>query len=296
MKEWKNGREETRRAGGTERRSGCVEESTRRLPGSPAPRRSLPFFLSSSIRPFLLSLLVVLPAYGQVETAVRAFDAGNRHYTEGRYRDALTAYDEALASGYEGAALYYNMGNAYYRLDELGQAVRFYEKARRLRPDDRQVLHNLEMARNRTIDRFSQVPAPFWRPAWRGLVRLLGAGGLFGIGLVLYLAAAGLLGYRLWTGTRNAWNRRGLAVALIGSVLFIGSAFLASLDRRLDRQAVIVAAAAPLHEAPDADAASELALHAGLLIDVLDAEGGWLEVRLPNGVRGWIEANAAADV
>ncbi|MFQ5568981.1 MAG: tetratricopeptide repeat protein [Rhodothermales bacterium] len=252
------------------------------------------------ILPLSLSL-ALLPAttpdtFAQIADAVRHFDEGNQQYLQGAYQDALAAYEEALNSGYTSGALFYNMGNAYYRLDELGQAIRYYEKARRFLPNDPQLLHNLDIARSRIEAPVSALPTPFWLAFWKRYVVHTGAAVFFIVGLFFYGIAAVLIGHRTWTGTRNPWHRRALSLSLLLGILLLVTAFAASLDHTLDRQAVVVVDQIPLREAPQEDASSELNVHEGILLDVLGQQEGWLEVRLPNGVTGWIEAGAAGDV
>ena len=244
---------------------------------------------------FTLGFLVV-PARAQVTSAVQYFDEGNQLFFQGDYRSAVTSYEQAISHGYISGALFYNMGNTHYRLDEIGQAIRYYEKARRLIPDSEELLHNLAIAQSRTVDRFSQLPEPFWEPAWRAFIGLFGVNGLFYIGLVFYLAAIVLLGYGIWTGERNPWRRRFLSIFWIAGLLLLSLAFYASFERILDRQAVIVAQEVLFYEVPQDATASDLALHEGLLVDVLREQDNWAEIRLPNGTTGWIDKAVLAEV
>lgn len=261
----------------------------------PPPVR-LGLLMPALLAALLLPIRFAGPALAQPAGAVQHLDEGNQRYAAGDYRGALAAYEAAVATGYASGALYYNMGNAYYRLDELGQAIVQYERARRLLPDDPMIRHNLEMARARTNDRFSLLPEPFWRPAWRRIVHLAGADGLLALGLLAFAATCLLVGLRLWNGPRPPWHRRSLAVAATASVLLIGAGFAASLEAANRHQAVVVADDAALHEAPTPDADTALTLHEGVLVDVLQTRGAWLRVRLPNGTTGWIRAAATADV
>ena len=258
--------------------------------------RSLAPVLNGACLLLFVTALLAPKARAQVSEAARHFDQGNQHYEQGAYQNALVAYEQALASGYTGGALYYNMGNAYYRLDELGQAIRHYEKARRFIPDNPQLLHNLEITRSRINAPFSTLPTPIWVRWWKRYVVGTGALGFFIVGLVFYGIAAVLIGRRIWTGTRNPWHRRALSASLILGVLLLGTALGASLDRRLDRQAVVIVDQVTLRNAPQNDAPPELDLHEGVLLDVLGQQNDWIEVRLPNGVTGWIEADTAAEV
>ncbi|ARA93396.1 MAG: tetratricopeptide repeat protein [Bacteroidetes bacterium] len=244
----------------------------------------------------VLVAMTARPAAAQRAEAARLFEEGNALYRQGDYAGAADAYRAALDRGYASGALYYNLGNAYFRQDELGQAIRYYLKARRWLPHDRAVQHNLAIARARTVDDIAQRPEPFWKPAWQALLRVLGAGGLFALGMGCYLTAVALAGYWLWTRRRNEWVRRGLVVAGVAAVLLLAAAFLASLTPQLDRRAVLVADAAVLHEAPAPETATALILHEGLTLSILRTQGPWAEVELPNGATGWIEASALADV
>ena len=74
---------------------------------------------------------------------------------------------------------------------------------------------------------------------------------------------------------------------------------LVGLDQRqwfVDRQVVIVADRATLREAPQDVALSDLDIDEGVRLDVLGQQESWLEVRLPNGITGWIQADTAADI
>ena len=245
---------------------------------------------------FFLLLGAAGPAAAQVEEAVQHFDAGNRHYQQGAFAEAVAAYEAALASGYAGGAVHYNLGNAYFRLDALGHAIRHYEKARRYLPDDPGLAHNLTIARSRIDPPVSALPAPWWKQGWERYVLRAGAWPFFVAGLALYLVGMVLVGWRIWTGTRDPWQRRARAATLGLAAVLLATAFAASLDRRLDRRAVVVAEGAVLLEAPAPEAPEARVLPEGLLLQILDARDGWLEVRLPNGATGWLAEAAAADV
>jgi tetratricopeptide (TPR) repeat protein len=227
---------------------------------------------------------------------VRAFDAGNTHFAEGAYQNALQSYQQAIDAGYVSGALYYNMGNAYFRLDQLGQAIRYYEKARRLIPEHPELQHNLEVAHSQIAIPVSSLPTPVWETWWDRFVLRMGAFPFFIAGLLFYALAAALIGHRIWSGTRNAWLRRTLSVSVILGLLLLAIAFAASLNPMLDQRAVVIANTTTLHESPETNAASEQDVPEGVLLDVLQQQETWLEVRLPNGVTGWIEAASAAEV
>ena len=239
----------------------------------------------------LLAWTCAGPAHAQdMPEAVRHFDEGNRLFREGAHREAVARYQDALNAGYASGALYYNMGNAYFRLDEIGEAIRFYEKARLHMPENKALAHNLALVRNQTVDRFSQLPPPFWRPAWNRLVRMLSPTGLFLIGLLGYGLAAGALALRI-RHARSPWLRRMTLTGGVLAVLFVTSGFMASWEETHTLRAVMLADATNLADRPDG-ASTELAVHEGAVVEIIAVRADWSEVRLPNGARGWVPTAA----
>ncbi len=232
----------------------------------------------------------------QIEAAVQSFDEGNDLYRTGNYQDAIDAYRKAIDGGYTSGALYYNLGNAYYRLDELGQAVRYYEKARLLTPENAELLHNLEIAAAKSIDQFSQLPAPIWVKWWRTTTARTGGKWFFWLGLLFYILAITIIVYRIRTSSRNPWVRRARAISVLLGLIFLVAAFVASVNSVATAQAVILVEQVDLKEEPDTASNTELAIHEGLVVDIIQNDNDWLEVRLPNGAHGWVPADVIGDI
>lgn len=247
---------------------------------------------------FLCALLIDLigvssssPASAQgLDHAVRYFDEGNIRYREGDYRGAVTSYERAAEEGFVSGALFFNMGNAYYRLDETGQAIRYYEKAAEILPRTAELEHNLAIVRAETVDQFSRLPDPFWRPWWQAVVDRFGTTALFGIGMIFYLVATVVLARRIRSG-QTPWRRRILAVSATLALVFLVAGFTASVEAQTAKRAVVLIDEVTLLDAPEG-ARSDVDIHEGLVLDVLDDRDGWMEVRLPNGATGWIRSHA----
>ena len=234
--------------------------------------------------------------HAQIEVAVQSFDQGNELYRTGSYQEAVEAYNQAIDGGYTSGALLYNLGNAYFRLDELGQAIRYYEKARLLLPENLELSHNLEIAQRKAVDQFSRLPAPVWVTWWQNMVARNGGRWLFWGGLLFYVLAVAVAIYRMRTSSRDPWIRRVRAICiLVGLVLLIG-AFAASMQSVSSQRAVILDDRVELKEEADLASFSDLAIHEGLIVDILQRSEGWLEVRLPNGARGWVPTGSVGEI
>ncbi len=240
--------------------------------------------------------MIIVDAQAQLESAVQAFDEGNELYRTGNYRGAVEAYEKAVAGGYTSEGLFYNMGNAYYRLDQFGQAIRYYEKARLLAPENKELLHNLEIVEAQIVDKFTQLPAPAWIVWWDTMVARNGGRWLFWIGFLFYLIAIGAVVYRIRTSARNEWLRRGMSVAVLLGFIFLAAAFTASRQSVETMRAVILYEETDLRQSPDLQGSTELRIHEGLVVDVLQQNNEWLEVRIPNGTTGWVLAEVVGEI
>ena len=86
------------------------------------------------------------------------FEQGNTLYNDGNYTLAIEKYQSILDNGKHSAELYFNLGNAYYKLNNIAPSIYYYEKALQLAPNDKDILNNIAFARNMTIDDIATIP------------------------------------------------------------------------------------------------------------------------------------------
>ena len=240
------------------------------------------------------ALLLAQTANGQLIDATRALEDGNQLYTSGAYLQALEQYHEALSHGYTSGALLFNMGNAYYRLDERGQAIRHYEKARMLLGDDPRLIHNLNLVSSQVSAPITSRPEPIWQLWWRSTLGNRNPWMLYSAAALLYVAAFGLFTHRMWTQQRNPWLRRARSVSTVAAVALFLAAYGASLDRATDRSAVVISQSTGLSEV--ADGPVVLVVSEGIKVEILDDDNPQIEVRLPNGVVGFLPSEALGEI
>lgn len=76
-------------------------------------------------------------------------------YDSKKYTEAVNHYERLIKEGFKSYQLYFNLGNSYYRSNEIGKAIYYYELARKIEPNDEDISINLSKASARTIDRKS---------------------------------------------------------------------------------------------------------------------------------------------
>ncbi len=215
------------------------------------------------------------------------FEAANRAYLSGDFEAAARGYQELLADGWQGPALYTNLGNAQFRIGRRGLAAASYSRALKLDPGDADARANLDLVRSLNVD---QVVGAEARPlVVRALDRFPDSWAVGAFVLAWLVLWGGLAGRQL----APAGVRRGLAVAAFAAALLAvgaGAVLAGKAVARGTPTAVIVAATAPVREGAEAALRPAFELHEGTEVRVLEVRAGFVRVRLGNGLEGWVAA------
>ncbi len=246
----------------------------------------------------LLAFLPAVSAQAGSEKAVAdsLWTAGTAAYAEGDWTGAAGAWEQIADMGFESADLYFNMGNAFFRQDDLAHAILNYERALRLNPSHSDARFNLEFAASLIQDKIESVPE-FFLSVWvRNLCRLLPSDVWAGIGIGLFaLAIASVLIFLLG---RSVAARKGAfaagIVSLLLCVLSLSMAFRQRSDYFREDAAIVVRAVSPVKSSPSSDSSRDLfILHEGTKVKLIDSVGDWRNIELSDGRQGWI---ASSDV
>jgi hypothetical protein len=181
---------------------------------------------------------------------------------------------------------------AYVRRDQLGQAIRHYEKARPLLGNDARLDHSLEQARRRA----GVYPGTLPPRGLRGLVEGWPVRLLFVAGLLLVCAGLGLAVARTGPGRASPWRRPAVWGPVLAGSLGLAVAFGASALQDASHRAVVIADRAALHDTPNASAPPDTTLPEGTLLEVRGHRDGWAAVRGGDGTTGWVPSRALGDV
>lgn len=220
------------------------------------------------------------------------WNAGLSAYSEGRWEEALQDWKAVEALGMESPHLYYNIGNAFFKLSDLSHSILYYEKALKLDPSDRDARYNLEYASSMTRDRIESVPEFILAQWWKHFCYLMSSGtwAVFTLVLLaLMLACLLLILLSRSCGLRRLSLASG-AVSLVLMILCLScSLYQRSRLESLDR-AVVTATVAPVKSSPAIASSTDLfVLHEGTRVDVVESAGLWYSIKLSDGRRGWLE-------
>ena len=238
----------------------------------------------------VLLLLVLTPC----ETNARAsgwedlFFEANQAYRSGGFPKAIEAYNQLIRSGQENGHIYYNLGNAHFRLKRLGRAILNYEKALIFIPRDADLKFNLSYARDQTRDAVSESQRfPFTAFFW---LKSLNLNELLWGFLILNGLFWTILVIRFFL--RSEWTYYFFVILMIFWVISGASFGLKWYQIETDNRAVILAQEINIMAGPDSKDTVLFKLHEGTIVHQERSEDDWYLITLPDGKRGWIKEEA----
>ena len=239
----------------------------------------------------LVFYLLLTPSLLTPASAVTKAEADSS-YVRGQYQQAIAQYEALLKQG-ASADLYYNLGNAYYRTENIPEAVLNYERALLLSPGDRDIRFNLQIARSKTFDKIVPESEMFFVTWYRSLVSMMSVDAwartaLVSLAITIILLLVYLFSERIWL--RKAGFFGGVALLL----LFVGANIFAWQQKKdlLNRKgAIIFAPSVTVKSTPAANGTDLFILHEGTKVVITDGSmKEWKEIRLADGKEGWIES------
>ena len=140
----------------------------------------------------LIWLVLPICSFGNDNTR-QLFEKGNAFYAKAQYKEALDVYQQLLNNGYQSAPVYYNMGNASYKLDDVPSAILYFEKAHKLAPADEDINFNIRLTNLKTTDKIEEIPEFFLARWWKSFIFLSSLDTLTVLSIILFFAGSGLL-------------------------------------------------------------------------------------------------------
>ena len=244
----------------------------------------------------LLGLIVAFVVASSIQAQTEEFEMGNQFYEQKDYASAIRMYTSVLSQGYESAPMYFNLGNAYFKTGDLGQAVRYLMKARRLEPADPDINQNLQFA-----SQFSQVQMEgvALNPIYSFFQSIVGS---YKLSIMAWISSILFVMFIMLLVARVNWALgfsavdSGLMVLFIALLLSAGLTTFKYQHDYLTERAVVIAEEAPVYTGPSDQSDIELQGAPGLVVEILSESGEYYDVLFENNRRGWVHKDLVAEI
>jgi len=246
--------------------------------------------LKKAILLLIVSIFILfVGAESKSQDILDLYNQGNEYYDQGEFQKAIDIYQKIIQAGLNNSKVYYNLGNAYFRNQELGNAILNYRRAERLDPRDEDIKANIEYVKLYTLDKIQVENINIFSTILKSILNqatldewTIFVSGIYFLGMILGIILA-LLGRLL---------RPLLIVIVITLILFIlsGSLLYAKIKTEvLVERGVVTAEETDVRSGPGSDYTLQFTAHEGLEFQIKDQQENWYLIILPNGVMGWLE-------
>ncbi len=234
-----------------------------------------------SVAALVLGLILGAPDFGAT------FDRANRAYEGGESEEAIRLYEQLVAYHISDAAVFCNLGSAYYRAGRLGPAIANYERAVQLEPGARAARHNLAFAVGQTKRRLLRPPPPVWEQVLLFWHYRLTPFATRTFAILTWLLCWGVLALHAWRPYRLLRS-----VALAVGIVAVAMACSAWVKAHPAARAVAARARVPLYRGASNAESLGMELYEGDRVTIERRMSGWAHVATVDGERGWAPASA----
>lgn len=240
----------------------------------------------------IVYLWILLISFSGVAQSEALFNQGKDLYQAEKYQEALNKWLPILKSDQHSSALYFNIANAHYKLNNIGPSIYYYEKALQLDPSDSDIKNNLAFAENAKIDVIEPLPQTIFKRWYHRISGVLTYDGwaIFATLSSIFFVTLFLL-YYFASSEQKKRLLFAASMVCVGLLLFlITLAFKTYNDFIKNRPAIIFAESIEVKSEPTMGSEDAFVLHEGTKVQIIDADDQWYRIALVDGKDGWIPA------
>jgi tetratricopeptide (TPR) repeat protein len=239
-------------------------------------------------------LLSLASLFATANTHKDVIKQANQLYSQGLYDSSLVLYKSVLADNYHSAELCYNIGNAYFKNNDIPSAILYYEKAHKLAPNDEDILYNLSICNSMIVDKIEKVPNLFYKQWWNYFYEMFNANSWAMLSLVIWSAFLVVLGFYILSKSRSS-KKISFYLGVLLLVASVGSFGLASQKyyyTKENKEAIVFTPTITVKSSPTNSSVDLFVVHEGTKVRILDKVDNWNKIKIQDGSIGWLPADA----
>ncbi len=246
---------------------------------------------------FILAFLIYLqPAFAAgIDTL---YTKANEEYNKELYTNAVEDYLQIIENGYESPEVYYNLGNACFKLDDYPSAILYYEKAKKLAPNDEDINFNLRVANTKIVDKIEPVPELFFKTWWKAVYNMLSSTTWSWISIIFFIIFFLLLAFYLLSN-KVFIRRTAFYAGVFAIFITILSSILAFEKYQVEhnqKEAIVFIPTLTVKSSPSETSVDLFVIHEGSKVKIIDKVSGWYEIRIASGSVGWLPVDAVKEI
>ena len=228
----------------------------------------------------ILVFLISFNLYGNDSLFVSA----NSDYAKQEYNAAIKKYNLILSSNLESPELYYNLANSFFKINEIHQAIYYYEKALKIKPDFDDAKENLEICNLQLIDKIEEIPELMITSLYNNIINFLSLKNWIYLTLIFIWVSLIIFSYNSFVKK----NKKSVLYLVIFS-FFLFFITTKKYNQNINvKEAIIYSSVINVMSAPSEQSTNLFSLHIGTKVRIEDQIENWVNIRIANGKKGWV--------
>lgn len=244
------------------------------------------------INVFYLISTLLIGLSGLSQKPETLFENANNAYADGDYKKSINLYQQILDKDTASTEIYFNLGNAHYKLNNVAESIYFYEKAKQLDPSDDAIKNNLTYAEQMRIDQVEAIKKPKVSQINKEITLALSVENWAWLSILsAFLALLGLVFYFL--KRKTSLKRIFFGVFIILSLLAISAYLFATSQKKIleeQQYAIIFSPEIKVFQEPNPKSERIFMLHEGTKVEIESNFRGFSKIKLADGSTGWIKS------
>tara|TARA_B100001287_G_scaffold274035_1_gene278583 strand:+ start:324 stop:1073 length:750 start_codon:yes stop_codon:yes gene_type:complete len=219
------------------------------------------------------------------------FVSANNFYEKSEFRNAINEYEKIIDAEISNSVLYYNIGNSYYKLNELGYARLYYEKAKLLDPNDDDLIYNLEILENRLVDDIPKLSSFFLIDFFKKISQTLTSFSWSILTLILTYLLIILICVLMLHKSKKYRTVALNSFFLTLPILMLTVVFLLLNIIKTKEYAILITTNSYIKTAPSSNSENAFIINEGAKFELIDEIDNWSRIQLQDGNNGWINSS-----
>lgn len=228
----------------------------------------------------ILVFLISFNLYGNDSLFVSA----NSDYANQEYNAAIKKYNLILSSKLESPELYYNLANSFFKINEIHQAIYYYEKALKIKPDFDDAKENLEICNLQLIDKIEEIPELMITSLYNNIINFLSLKNWIYLTLIFIWVSLIIFSYNSFVKK----NKKSVLYLVMFSFFLL---FITTKKHNQNinvKEAIIYSSVINVMSAPSEQSTNLFSLHIGTKVKIEDQIENWVNISIANGKKGWV--------
>ncbi len=241
-----------------------------------------------------LSVFVFVPLMAQQGL----LDQANDSYKQEKYAEAVALYDSIIATGYTSAEVYYNLGNAHYKMGHVAPCILNYERALQIDPNDKDIAYNLELVQQHVVDEIEMVDVFFLKKILHNLRASQSSDTWARISIMAFVFTMVMLLIFLLSRV-PVLKKVGFYFTILAFVVALTSLIFSSKGKKemtSHDTAIVFSPTVTVKSSPNDSGTKIFVLHEGTKVQIVDRLGEWVEIMLSDGNKGWMKAETIEEI